>query len=106
VQFHTGLGDSDLSLSRATPSLLQPLIEANPDTPVVLLHASYPFTREAGYLTSVFANVYLDFGEIFPFVSAGGQRKVLEMVLELCPTTKIMWSSKSNSTYRIALSEF
>jgi hypothetical protein len=42
VQFHTGHGDNDLLLSLATPSLLQPLVRAYPDTPVVLLHTSYP----------------------------------------------------------------
>lgn len=94
VQFHTGLGDADLTLALSTPSLLQPLIAAHPNTPVVLLHGSYPFTQEAGYLASVYANVYLDFGEVFPFVSAAGQRKVVELALELCPTTKILWSSE------------
>lgn len=42
AQFHTGLGDNDLMLSLANPSLLQPLIAAYPRTSVVLLHASYP----------------------------------------------------------------
>lgn len=93
VQFHTGLGDNDIVLTRSSPAHLQPLIAAYPQTPVVLLHASYPFTREAGYLTSVYKNVYLDFGEVFPFVSAEGQRAVVRQVLELAPTTKIMWST-------------
>lgn len=72
---------------------MQSIIKAFPNTTFVLLHSSYPFTREAGYLTSVYKNVYLDFGEIFPFVSAEGQRAVIRQVLELCPTNKIMWSS-------------
>ena len=93
MQFHTGLGDADITLARSSPSHLQPLLEAFPDTPVVLLHASYPFTREAGYLAAVYKNVYLDFGEVFPFVSAAGQRNVVRQVLELCPTNKILWSS-------------
>jgi hypothetical protein len=63
VQFHTGLGDNDLSLKLASPALLQPLIKAYPQVKFVLLHASYPFTREAGYLTSVYSNVFLDVGE-------------------------------------------
>jgi len=95
VQFHTGLGDSDLLLSKSSPSLLQPLIRAFPETPVVLLHASYPFTREAGYLSAMYKNVYLDFGEVFPLVSRLGQKRIVEQVLELCPTTKALWSSES-----------
>ncbi|KAH6911885.1 amidohydrolase-domain-containing protein [Coprinopsis sp. MPI-PUGE-AT-0042] len=86
VQFHTGLGDNDLQLGLATPSLMQPLIHAHPQTNFVLLHASYPFTREAGYLASVYSNVYLDFGR-------RGQEAALRQAFELCPTNKIMWST-------------
>ena len=72
---------------------MQPIIEAYPDTPIVLLHSGYPYTREAGYLTSVYENVYLDFGEIFPLLSGDGQRVVVRQMLELAPTNKILWSS-------------
>ncbi|EPQ55775.1 hypothetical protein GLOTRDRAFT_121229 [Gloeophyllum trabeum ATCC 11539] len=93
VQFHTGLGDNDLTLTRSSPAHLQGVIKAFPNTPFVLLHSSYPYTRDAGYLCSVYRNVYVDFGEIFPFISGTGQRAVLRQVLELCPTNKIMWST-------------
>ncbi|KAJ7224341.1 amidohydrolase 2 [Mycena pura] len=93
VQFHTGLGDNDITLNRSSPSCLQPAIKAYPDTLFVLLHSSYPFTREAGYLTAVYPNVFLDFGEVFPFVSGAGQRSIIQQVLELCPTNKILWST-------------
>lgn len=58
LQFHTGLGDNDITLAKASPSHLQAFIRAYPGVPMVLLHASYPFTRELGYLASVYANVY------------------------------------------------
>lgn len=103
VQFHTGLGDNDISLSRSTPALMQPIIAAFPNTPFVLLHSSYPFTQEAGYLTAVYPNVYLDFGEIFPFLSADGQKTVVRQVFELCPTNKIMWSSAHAFLYLYSL---
>ncbi|CAA7262582.1 unnamed protein product [Cyclocybe aegerita] len=93
VQFHTGLGDSDIRLTKSSPAHLQGIIEAFPKTTFVILHAAYPYTRDAGYLTAMYSNVYLDFGEVFPFVSAEGQRNVLRQVLELSPTNKIMWSS-------------
>src|SRR6188768_2468214 len=64
VQFHTGLGDNDITLSLSSPAHLQPIIKAYPKTLFVLLHSSYPYTREAGYLTAVYHNVYLDFGEV------------------------------------------
>lgn len=50
--------------------------------------------REAGYLTAMYENVYLDIGEVFPVVSRGGQEAVMQQVLELAPTNKIMWSSE------------
>ncbi|OSX56698.1 hypothetical protein POSPLADRAFT_1071895 [Postia placenta MAD-698-R-SB12] len=93
VQFHTGLGDNDITLVKSSPAVMQPVIKAHPNAKIVLLHSSYPYTQEAGYLTAVYRNVYLDFGEIFPFLSADGQRDVVKQVFELCPTNKIMWST-------------
>lgn len=58
IQFHTGLGDNDITLTKASPSHLQVFIRTYPTVPIVLLHASYPFTRELGYLATVYANVY------------------------------------------------
>lgn len=55
-QFHTGLGDNDINLRLSNPSFMQQFIETYPNVPIVLLHASYPFTAEAGYLASVYKN--------------------------------------------------
>ncbi|KAG1728871.1 amidohydrolase 2 [Suillus paluster] len=92
------LGDNDIALTKSSPAHMQPIIKAFPETIFVLLHSSYPYTRDAGYLTSVYKNVYLDFGEIFPFISADGQRTVIREVLELAPTNKILWSSSILAT--------
>ncbi|KAK6358165.1 hypothetical protein TWF730_007518 [Orbilia blumenaviensis] len=105
LQFHTGLGDSDMKLKDANPLLLQSFIDRHPDVPVVLLHASYPFTREAGYLASTYANVYLDFGLVFPMVSQQGQESIVKQVLELTPSSKAMWSTDGHhygETYYLA----
>ncbi|EAQ85803.1 hypothetical protein CHGG_07056 [Chaetomium globosum CBS 148.51] len=93
IQFHTGLGDNDLALSKSSPSFLQDFIRLYPTVPIVLLHAGYPFTREMGYLATVYENVYADIGEVFPFVSQDGQERVLRQILELCPWSKILWST-------------
>lgn len=53
-QFHTGLGDNDISLKLSNPSHLQPFIKMYENVPIVLLHASYPYTADAGYLASVY----------------------------------------------------
>ena len=65
-QFHTGLGDNDMTLDLGNPALLQDFLSSYPTVIVVLLHASYPFTREAGYLATLYKNTYLDIGEVFP----------------------------------------
>jgi hypothetical protein len=64
VQFHTGLGDRDIILRLSSPAHMQPIIEDFPRTKFVLLHSSYPYTQEAGYLTAMYENVFLDFGEV------------------------------------------
>ena len=106
IQFHTGLGDNDIRLRFSSPSHLQPFIEGYPSIPIVLLHASYPFTKEAGYLASTYANVYLDIGEVFPMVSQEGQENVLREALELCPSEKLTWSTDGHwfpETYLLAV---
>ncbi|KIM52555.1 hypothetical protein SCLCIDRAFT_1223624 [Scleroderma citrinum Foug A] len=105
VQFHTGLGDNDITLTKSSPAHMQTIIQAYPDTIFVLLHSSYPYTRDAGYLTAMYKNVYLDFGEIFPALSADGQRAVVKQMLELSPTNKILWSTDGHwwpETYYLA----
>ncbi|CAI7673060.1 unnamed protein product [Penicillium bialowiezense] len=93
LQFHTGLGDNDIDLVRANPACLQPLIAQYSDADIVLLHSAYPYTRQAGYLASVYPNVYLDLGEVFPMVSRDGQEKILRESLELTPTNRLLWST-------------
>ncbi|KUJ18870.1 glutamine synthetase/guanido kinase [Mollisia scopiformis] len=105
-QFHTGLGDNDITLTKSSPSHLQQFIRKYPEVPIVLLHASYPWTKEAGYLASVYENVYADIGEVFPFVSKDGQEKVVREILELCPTEKLCWSTDGHwfpETYLLAI---
>ena len=104
-QFHTGLGDNDMSLLGANPACLQPLIAAYPHVPIVLLHSSYPFTRESGYLASVYKNAYLDIGEVFPMISRDGQEQVVRQAMELAPISKILWSTDGHyfpETYWLA----
>ena len=106
IQFHTGLGDNDITLSKSSPAHMQDFIRAYPDVPLVLLHASYPFTRDLGYLASVYANVYADVGEVFPFVSREGQEAVVRQILELTPASKILWSTDGHwfpETYLLAV---
>ena len=98
---------NDISLVTANPAVMQPVIKEFPDTIFVLLHSSYPFSQEAGYLATVYHNVYcsyivvaaftdglilnsdsVDFGDVFPMVNRDGQRTIIRQVLELTPRLK------------------
>jgi hypothetical protein len=93
LQFHTGVGDNDIKLVESNPAFLQQLIENYPTVPLVLLNSAYPFTREAGYLATVYRHVYLDIGEVFPTASRDGQKAVIRQAMELAPGCKLLYSS-------------
>lgn len=116
LQFHIGIGDPDVNLSRGRPGLLQDVIEnANRrEVPISLLHC-YPYHREAALLAHDYPNVYLDLGLALNFV---GHRatNVMAETLELAPFGKVMYSSDafglpelsflSSVQFRHALSEW
>ncbi|OTA54011.1 glutamine synthetase/guanido kinase [Hypoxylon sp. EC38] len=93
IQFHTGLGDNDITLTKSSPSHLQGFIREYPTVPIALLHAGYPWTRETAYLAAMYPNVYADIGEVFPCISRQGQENVLKQMLEVCPWSKILCST-------------
>ncbi|ALG13496.1 amidohydrolase family protein [Kibdelosporangium phytohabitans] len=93
IQFHAGLGDSDVDMKSGDPLLLMPLLRAVEPTgvPVMLLH-NYPFHRHAGYLAQVFGNVHVDVG--LATHNLGDRSRVLiEETLELAPFGKFLFSS-------------
>jgi predicted TIM-barrel fold metal-dependent hydrolase len=93
IQIHTGLGDRELMLCRADPSLLQPFLAATEPVgvPVVLLHC-YPYHRQAGWLAQVYSHVHVDFGLTVTQVGARADA-VLEEFFELAPFGKLMFST-------------
>ncbi|KAE8139550.1 hypothetical protein BDV38DRAFT_280903 [Aspergillus pseudotamarii] len=109
LQLHTGLGDNDIDLVLANPAHLQSLITQYPEVDFVLLHSSYPYTREAGYLACVYPNVYLDLGEVFPMVSRDAQESILRESLDIVPTTRLLWSTDGHffpETFYLANKQF
>lgn len=95
MQIHTGFGDKDLDLRQANPLHLRNLLEDDRflDCRIVLLHASYPFSREASYLASIYQQVYLDFGLAVPKLSVHGMISSVKELLELAPLKKVMFST-------------
>lgn len=95
MQIHTGFGDKDLDLRLSNPLHLRMLLEDERFSKcrVVLLHASYPFSKEASYLASVYPQVYLDFGLAVPKLSVQGMISSVNELLELAPIKKVMFST-------------
>lgn len=98
IQFHTGLGDNDLDMIYANPLHMRPLFESNryKHVPFVLLHASYPYVRELGYLASLYSNVWMDMGLAIPFATLDIPA-VWRQALSLTPITKILFSTDAYS---------
>lgn len=95
MQIHTGFGDRDLFLPNTNPALLRPLLEdaALSRSPLVLLHAAYPFCREAGYLAAMYPHVYVDWSLANPLLAGPELVRVLEQLLALAPVTKLLYGS-------------
>jgi hypothetical protein len=95
VQFHTGYGDPDADLLLANPLHLRGVLEdpAYRAMSVVLLHESYPYTQQAGYLAAVYDNVYLDLSYAIPFLSYGAMVDFTRQALGVAPTSKLLYAS-------------
>lgn len=95
MQIHTGFGDKDLDMRLSNPLHLRTLLEDKRFSKcrIVLLHASYPFSKEASYLASVYPQVYLDFGLAVPKLSVHGMISSVKELLELAPIKKVMFST-------------
>ena len=98
VQFHTGLGDNDLDMLYANPLHMRPLFESSQykHVPFILLHASYPYVRELGYLASLYSHVWMDLGLAIPFATVDIPT-VWRQALSLTPTSKILFSTDAYS---------
>jgi hypothetical protein len=98
LQFHTGLGDNDLNMLYANPLHMRSLFESSQykHVPFVLLHASYPYVRELGYLASLYSNVWMDLGLAVPFATVDIP-SVWRQALSLTPISKILFSTDAYS---------
>ena len=98
LQFHVGYGDADTDLYEGNPLLMRPFLQSfcQAGLKVVLLHC-YPYHREAGYLASVFPNLYFDTSLIDP-LGPSSVTRVLNESLELAPYNRYLFASDA-STY-------
>lgn len=96
IQFHTGLGDPDLDLTRVDPAALRLIFSDRfRAAPIVLLHTGYPYIRSLAYLAAMYPNVYADMGEAILF-AAGEATEITRELLGLAPASKILFSTDAS----------
>lgn len=95
VQFHTGYGDPDADLRLGNPLYLRGVLEraAYRGMPVVLLHESYPYTREGAYLAASYDQVYLDLSYGLPPLGYSELLACTRAALAVAPYAKLLYSS-------------
>jgi predicted TIM-barrel fold metal-dependent hydrolase len=95
IQFHTGYGDTDADMLLANPLHLRAMLEQKEyrSMPVVLLHASYPYTRQGAYLAAVYEHVYLDLSYGIPFLGYNEMLQFTRAAFDVAPCSKLLYSS-------------
>ncbi|CAG9614692.1 hypothetical protein BACCIP111899_03925 [Bacillus rhizoplanae] len=94
MHIHTGVGDGEVVLPKASPSFLINMLRDKKyiDTKVHLVHGGYPWVEEAAFIVSILPNVYMDISLQNPFAGHGVQR-ILSQVFEFAPFDKVMYGS-------------
>jgi predicted TIM-barrel fold metal-dependent hydrolase len=95
IQFHTGYGDSDADMLLANPLNLRAVFERKEyrAMPIVLLHESYPYTRQGAYLAAVYENAYLDLSYGIPFLGFSEMLEFTRAAFDVAPYSKLLYSS-------------
>jgi uncharacterized protein len=95
IQFHTGYGDADADMLLANPLHLRAVLERKEyrAMPVVLLHESYPYTRQGAYLATIYENAYLDLSYGIPFLGYHEMLEFTRAAFSVAPYSKLLYSS-------------
>jgi predicted TIM-barrel fold metal-dependent hydrolase len=95
IQFHTGYGDTDADMLLANPLNLRAVLERKEyrAMPIVLLHESYPYTRQGAYLAAVYEHVYFDLSYGIPFLGYSEMLEFTRTAFDVAPFSKLLYSS-------------
>ena len=90
LQIHTGMGDSQIRLAEADPLLLEEALRtpAASAVDVVLIHGSFPWHEQAGYLASVRPRVWTELSLCNLFSPATTADRLLRL-LDIAPAARI-----------------
>jgi uncharacterized protein len=92
LQFHTGYGDTDEDLRLGNPLHLRSILEDRRywGAPIVLLHESWPFVREAAYLTLMYPHAYMDLSFSIPYLGYGEMVRFTRAAVDVAPASKLL----------------
>jgi hypothetical protein len=105
MQIHTGMGDFEVNLVMCRPSYLMDLLRFPTFRAcrVILVHAGYPYHREAAYMANVLPRVYVEVSEGIPFASSAAW-EIYDGVMAMAPLNKICYGSDGYKTPEIIYS--
>jgi hypothetical protein len=98
LQIHIGMGDEDVHLPSADPTLLRGLFR-DPSTEacrIVLLH-NHPYVDHAAYLASIYPQVYVDLSLAIPLLGSFGADRAIAAARAACPANKLLAASDGHS---------
>jgi predicted TIM-barrel fold metal-dependent hydrolase len=90
LQVHTGIGDSEIRLAESDPLLLEEALRtsAASATDVVLIHGSFPWHEQAGYLASVHPRLWTEISLCNLFSPTTTADRLLR-ILDIAPAGRI-----------------
>lgn len=94
LQVHTGFGNSEIRLAESDPLLLEEALRTSAASraDVVLIHASFPWHEQAGYLASVRPRVWTEFSLCNLFSPVTTADRLLR-ILDIAPAARITLGS-------------
>ncbi len=94
LQVHTGMGDSEIRLAESDPLLLDEVLRTpvGSSVDVVLIHASYPWHEQAGYMASVRPRVWTEYSLCNLFSPATTADRLLRL-LDVAPLGRVTLGS-------------
>lgn len=90
MQVHTGMQSGNGNeLNNSDPTLLCSLLLEHPQVNFLIMHAGFPFTRQAAVMAKTFPNAYIDLVWV-PLISPSAAVQTLDEQLEMVPMNKII----------------
>ena len=102
LHVHCGGGDADVVLEHCSARDLFPFLNRHLEHPVVLIHSGQPWLAEGAYVAQILPRVYLELSITMPWSSLALD-SLLELLLGVAPTNKVLYGSDESTDPEVAL---